>query len=76
MSSDGGVVVPIPSLPKKNDVLVVVEIKLPTVSCDVVAMRAEPSKFDVMMEFGEKEVEFVPPFPTGSVPVTPVVRET
>ena len=33
----------------------------PTVSCDDVAMRAVPAAFDVMIEFGEKEVAPVPP---------------
>jgi hypothetical protein len=64
-----GVVVAIPSLPRKNEVLVVVEIKLPTVSCDVVAMRALPAALLVMMELGEKKVEPVPPFGTARVPV-------
>ena len=64
MRSDGGVEVPIPSLPKKNDVLVVVEINEPTVSCDVVAISAVPFELEVMMEFGAKEV----------LPVRPLAR--
>jgi hypothetical protein len=68
--SPHGVVVPIPSLPKKYDVLVVVESNDPTVSCDDVAISTVPSELDVMMEFGAKDVEFVPPLATGRVPVT------
>ena len=48
--------------PAKEELLVVVESREPTVSCDVVAIKAEPSAFDVMMELGAKEVEPVPPF--------------
>ena len=64
-----GVVVPTPTLPKKYDVLVVVAIKLPTVSCVPVAISAVPFEFDVMMEFGAKDVLPVPPFGTLRVPV-------
>ena len=42
----------------------------------VVAMSDSPSLLDVMMEFAANAVEFVPPFATGSVPVTPVVKLT
>ena len=42
---------------------------LPTVSCDVVAISESPSADDVMMEFGEKSVELVPPLDIGSVPI-------
>jgi hypothetical protein len=37
---------------------------------DDVAMSERPSAEDVMMEFAAKDVEFVPPLATGSVPVT------
>ena len=70
------VVVPIPSAPVKNEFDVEVEISEPTVSCDVVAISGKPSDDDVMIEFGAKEVEFVPPLATGRVFVTCVVRET
>ena len=62
--------------PANDEALVVVESNDPTVSCDVVAMRADPSALEVMMEFGANDVEFVPPFAIGRVPVTPVVRDT
>ena len=39
-----------PREPVKNELEVEVEIKLPTVSCDVVAISAVPSEFEVMME--------------------------
>ena len=45
-----GVVVAIPREPRKNELAVVVAIKLPTVSCVPVAIKAEPSALDVMME--------------------------
>ena len=68
---NAGVVVPIPTLPRKYDRVVVVAMRLPTVKLfDVVAMRVVPSASETMMEFGAKEVAFVPPFDTGSVPVT------
>ena len=63
---------PIPREPRKNDVFVVVEISEPTVSCDVVAMRAVPFAFDVMIEFGANCVAPVPPFGIPSVPVSVV----
>ena len=50
-----GVVVPIPTLPKKYDVAVVVAIKLPTVSCVPVAIRL-PDALVVIIEFGENVV--------------------
>ena len=62
--------------PAKEEVLVVVERSEPTVSCVPVAIRAEPSDDEVMMELLAKEVELVPPFETGNVPLTPVVKET
>ena len=54
--------------PAKEDVLVVVERSDPTVNCDVVEMRAEPSELEVMIELAAKDVEFVPPLATVSVP--------
>ena len=57
-----GVVVAIPKLPVKKELAVVVAIKLPTVSCVPVAIRAEPSELDVIMELLAKYVEPVPPF--------------
>ena len=69
-------VVPIPRAPVKNDGVVVVEMSEPTVNCEVVAIRAEPFELEVMMEFGAKEMEPVPPLVTGRVPVTCDVRET
>ena len=71
-----GEVVAIPTLPKKYDELVVVEINDPTVNCDVVAIKVVPALSLVMMEFGAKDVALVPPLETGSVPVTCVVKET
>ena len=56
--------------PANDEALVVVAIKLPTVSCVPVAMRAVPAELETTMEFGEKEVEPVPPFVVGKVPVT------
>ena len=49
--------------------LVVVEIRDPTVSCDVVAISERPSADDVMIELGANDVVFVPPLDTGRVPV-------
>ena len=49
--------------------IVEVESNEPTVSCDVVAMRVVPRESDVMMEFGAKDPEFVPPLATVRVPV-------
>ena len=48
-SKKAGVVVPMPSLPLKKDVDVVVEIKDPTVSCDEVAINC-PDPLVVTME--------------------------
>ena len=62
--------------PAKEDELVVVERSEPTESCEPVAIKVVPRESETMMEFGAKEVELVPPFPTGRVPVTPVERET
>jgi hypothetical protein len=45
-----GVVVPIPTVPRKYELAVVVERRFPTVSCVPVAMRL-PEAFVVMMEF-------------------------
>ncbi len=56
-----GELVPIPKLPKKYEVAVVVAIKLPTVNWVPVAMRAVPFEFETTIEFGEKLVEPVPP---------------
>ena len=39
-------------------------------------MSVVPSESETTIDPGAKEVEFVPPFATGSVPVTPVVSET
>jgi hypothetical protein len=47
--SEVEVVVPIPRLPVKNDGVVVVEIKFPTVSCVLVAIKL-PEPLDTMME--------------------------
>ena len=69
-----GVVVPIPTLPRKKDALVVVAMRLPTVNCVPVAMRL-PEELTVTMEFGEKPEEPVPPLTVGRMPVTCVVRE-
>ena len=64
--------------PAKEDVLVDVERSDPTVNCDVVATRAEPSEFEVMMELAAKAVLPVPPleillvkdpFPIHVVPI-------
>jgi hypothetical protein len=63
------VVVPRPSDPTKNELSVDVDIKLPTVSCDVVAMSVVPRELETMMELAGKDVEFVPPLATGRVPV-------
>ena len=63
-----GEVVAIPREPVKKESLVEVEIKEPTVNCDVVAMRVVPAESLVMIEFPANVVEFVPPFETGSVP--------
>ena len=62
--------------PAKEEALVVVDRREPTVNCEVVAMSVVPSESETMMEFGAKVVELVPPLATGSVPVTPVVSET
>ena len=51
--------------------LVVVEISEPTVSCDDVAMRAVPAELEVMMEFGAKDVDPVPPYSTPIDVVAP-----
>ena len=48
--------------PAKDEALVVVERSEPTVSCEPVAIKAEPSALDVMMELLAKYVEPVPPF--------------
>ena len=46
------------------------EIKFETVKLfEVVAMRDSPEESEVIMEFDANEVEFVPPFDTGRVPV-------
>jgi hypothetical protein len=58
----------------KYEAALVVAIKFPTVSCVPVAMSAVPAELETMMELGEKDVEPVPPFANGSVPVTLVVR--
>ena len=50
-----------PRLPVKKDEEVEVDKSDPTVSCDVVAIRAEPSALDVMMELLAKAVLPVPP---------------
>ncbi len=47
--------------PAKFELFVVVESIEPTVSCEPVAIRAEPSKLDVIIELGAKEVDPVPP---------------
>ena len=62
-SDHRGVVVPIPIqlLRKMEFTRVDVESSDPTVSCDVVAMRAEPSEFETMMELAAKAVLPVPP---------------
>jgi hypothetical protein len=67
-----GVVDPTPREPTKKEALVVVEMREPTVSCEVVAMRAVPVELETMMELGEKLVEPVPPY---IVPIE-VVAET
>ena len=54
--------------PAKEELLVVVERSEPTVSCVPVAMRVLPAESEVMMEFGAKEVELVPPLETDRVP--------
>ena len=48
-----GDVVAIPRLPVKYESVVVVEIKLPTVSCEPVATSPLPEELETMMEFGE-----------------------
>ena len=40
------------------------------------AIKVVPSESETMMEFPAKAVELVPPFATGNVPLTPVVKET
>ena len=65
-----GVVVPMPRDPRKYELVVVVAIKFPTVSCEVVAVKAVPAALETMIEFGEKEVAPVPPFPKARVPET------
>ena len=66
-----------PTLPRKYEMAVVEEMRLPTVKLfDVVAMSVVPAESETMMEFGAKTVELVPPFETGRVPVTCVERET
>ena len=52
-------------------------IRLETVKLfDDVAIKAEPSELDVMMEFGEKDVALVPPFAIANVPLKlPIVRQ-
>ena len=57
-----GVVVPRPSLPVKKEELVVVEIKLPTVSGEVVAISPVPALFAVMIPFEGNNT------PSASVP--------
>ena len=53
-----------PATPPLNVDVAFVDVasKLPTVDCVPVAMSAVPAAFEVMMEFGEKDVAFVPPF--------------
>ena len=51
--------------------LVVVEISEPTVSCDEVAMRAVPAALLVIIEFGAKDVDPVPPYSTPIEVVAP-----
>ena len=56
-------------LPRKFDIPVVdVANKFPTVSCVPVAIRAVPAEFETIIELTGKDVEFVPPEETGSVP--------
>ena len=56
-----GVVVANPMLPQNWDVAVVVASKFPTVSWVPVAMSVVPSESETIIEFGEKDVAFVPP---------------
>ena len=62
-----GEVVAMPREPVKKESLVVVEIKLPTVSCDVVAMSVVPALSEVTMELAGNDVLFVPPLATVTV---------
>ena len=63
-----GAVVAMPREPRKKESLVVVEIKEPTVNCDVVAMSVVPAEFDVMIELAANAVALVPPNATVTVP--------
>ena len=69
------VVVPIPNAPVKKELLVDVAMSEPIVSCDPVAISVVPRESETMIEPGANDVELVPPLATGSVPVTPVVRD-
>ena len=64
-----GEVVAMPREPRKNESEVVVEMREPTVNCEVVAIKVVPAELDVMIEFPAKEVALVPPLETESVPV-------
>lgn len=75
-SNQAGVVVPIPRAPLKKEEEVVVEIRDPTVSCEVVEMRAVPAELTVTMVFGDQVEALVPPLASGSVPVTSVPKAT
>ena len=76
--SDDAVVVPMPREPVKYDGVVVVEMREPTVSCEVVAMMLVPSLLAVRIEFeGKASVAVrVPDVVTGEfVTVKAVGRE-
>lgn len=70
------VVVPKFRPPAKIESDVVVERRLPTVSCDVVEISAVPAELTVTIVFGEKDEEPVPPLEKPRVPVVVMVGET
>ncbi len=72
------VVVPIPRDDRKYEFKVVDDaMSEETVKLLLdVAMSDNPSDDEVMIELDAKDVEFVPPFAIGRVPVTFAVRET
>ena len=61
-NTHGGVVVPIATLPTKDEMEVVVESRLPTVSCEVVAIMPLP------VEFAVKIAPFANDTPRARVP--------
>ena len=58
---------PTPMPPRNVENDVVVESKLPTVNCDVVAISVVPAESETMMEFGANDVALVPPLDTATV---------